>query len=511
MFISNIGVVDLSTKRLDSDFYRPDYIENDRLLSDHKVTTLSSCGKFFAGPFGSKLPSNLYLSKGVPLFRVGNVGLFEVDEGGFAYLDPIVHSELNSSEVVSGDLLIVKASVGEKICRVPESLPKANITQHIIAIRPNGKFDIDFVSVFLVCNYGRKQLERFSLGSIIQYLGINDARDVKLLDIGVNAQKYIGDKVRQAECLRDLAKTIETEVSEFHEQFVPDQSQLNYGRKTRRVDTSRMTDRFDAHFYPGVVDDYLSQSGINFHSLSSLCVDIFNGQTQGEQGGGVFVDQITVTNLSRSFVKGTPRRVIKPANDTKYTKSFDLLMCNAAHNKSYIGREFSYCHSERELLPSTEVMVIRVSTEKVPASFIRYYLLTKLGFVQVQSTIRGITAHSYPTDMAKLDIPLPNVPDSMREEWFECDQRMALAGHACELATLLTAGAKSIVEALIEDRLTEQQIILAQQSLDGGDDSLDREILSSLSSNKLGAVSAPLFTDLNQLYGLLAQCQQAED
>lgn len=505
MHISKVSPKQITTKRLDSDFYSPVYLENEKLLERHSLKELSSIGKFFAGPFGSKLPSNLYLDKGVPLFRVSNVGQFEVDWNGMAYLSPEVHKELVSSEVIAGDLLIVKASVGEKICLVPADIKKANITQHIIGIRPNDSVDINYISTFLFSKYGRRQLERYSLGSLIQYLGIVDARSVKFVDLNHLTQKYIGAKVRHAEQLRAWALAVEREITEFHSQFIPEQNGLDFDKKTRRVSTFQMTDRFDAHFYPAVVEDYLKRSTNSFEKIFKVCSAVYNGQTNNETESKVNVEQITVANLSPSFVKGQPRKVLKPNSGEKLTKVHDLLMCNAAHNKSYIGRDITYVHNDKQLLPSTEVMVIRLDRNQLPASYVRSYLLSKVGYVQIQSTIRGITAHSYPVDMNLLDIPVPEIPDSLKEQWFESDQKMALAGQAVEYATLLTNAAKSLVERLIEGSITEQQLIDAQQALISDDNSLDREILSQLTDTGFNEGGKAVFSDLDQLYDLLAQ------
>jgi type I restriction enzyme, S subunit len=203
----------LDPDRVDPDYYHPQHLDDEEILRKFGAEKLGRVGKFFTGPFGSKLPSSLYLSQGVPLFRVGNVGAMKFEPSGMAYLAPSVHSSLSASEVVSGDLLIVKASVGEKICKVPESISKANITQHIIAIRPNNNFDIDYIATFLFCAYGKRQLIRRSLGSIIQYLGVDDARTVLFPKIDGTLQNYIGDMVRQglnmnehSECLTSAAK-----------------------------------------------------------------------------------------------------------------------------------------------------------------------------------------------------------------------------------------------------------------------------------------------------------------
>jgi type I restriction enzyme, S subunit len=200
----------IDPRRLDPDYYHPQYIEDEVLLKSIDAEQLGSIGRFFAGPFGSKLPSILYKKKGIPLFRIGNIGEMQLEEADMAYLDPEVHLELKASEVLSGDLLIVKASVSEKICKIPESIPKANITQHIIAIRPNGKFDIDYIAAFLFSSYGKRQLIRRSLGSIIQYLGVEDARTVLFPKADNQTQTQIGNLVRSGIQSRESAKLLTT-------------------------------------------------------------------------------------------------------------------------------------------------------------------------------------------------------------------------------------------------------------------------------------------------------------
>jgi len=148
----------------------------------------------------------------------------------------------------------------------------------------------------------------------------------------------------------------------------------------------------------------------------------------------------------------------------------------------------------------------------VPASYILSYLLTKLGFVQLQSTIRGITAHSYPMDVKQLEIPIPKVPKEIMKLWFACDDLMAKAGLATEISGVLTNAAKQLVEALIENKLTEQELINAQQALERGDNTLDRQILSRLTTKGIDDEDgAPLFTDLDQLYDLLNQAENFQE
>ncbi|TWA85134.1 hypothetical protein FBZ83_104406 [Azospirillum brasilense] len=195
------------------------------------------------------------------------------------------------------------------------------------------------------------------------------------------------------------------------------------------------------------------------------------------------------------------RAVKRPMNGTRALALHDLLLCNAAHNKSYIGRDVTYSQLEGAY-PSTEVMVIRVDRAQVPASFIRQYLKTDIGYRQIQSTIRGITAHSYPSDVKLIEIPIPPVADTEREIWFATDDKMLVAGRCADAAKLLTAVAVALVEHLIDGRLSEADLIAAQKGLEAGNRDADRAILQSLRQGD-AADAPPLIPDLDGLYALL--------
>ena len=364
--------------------------------------------------------------------------------------------------------------------------------------------DSRFLVAYLNSKFAEAIFSRYVSGTVQAGINLEDLRDLPAPSPNSTVQKYIGDKVRQAERLRAWAKLAESHVNQYHQALVPQQTGLDFAKRVRVVSQARMSERLDAHFYPGVVDEYLRLHQGKFKALGKLCTTVYNGQTQPETDSSQSCKQITVTNLSSSFLGGSPRDVEAPGKKEKFLKAYDILMCNAAHNKSYIGKDLTFVHSEAAILPSTEVMTIRVDRNQVPASYVRAYLLTKLGYVQIQSTIRGITAHSYPDDMALLDIYVPDVADKDKEEWFVCDEKLALAGQACEVATQLTNVAKILVEELIEGQITEAQLMAAEQALQAGNDALDRKILSRLKADGIDGEGPALFSDLDELYRLLA-------
>ena len=500
--------------RLDVRYNSPSAV-NARMAiasSGLKVRPVGQLLELVCGPFGSTLTSDEHCPHGeVLLVQPTNLSgeLFSDDTSWRITKNDLVEKGLKL--YTEGTLLFARVGIYPHTGVLPQGCGLVTISSSMIAGIPVKSIDTYYLASFFQSAIGYQLLLAAQKVTAQPTIGTSEIGATEVPVPQELVQKYIGDKVRQAERLRAWAKKVEADITVFHQQLIPDQSKLDFSRKTRFVGFVRMTERFDAHFYPGVVEDYLSLKNCGFKPLGELASTVFNGQTQDETEGAGAVEQITVANLSRTYINGQPRRVIKPSNSSKLTKKHDLLICNAAHNKSYIGRDVTYYHSEKSVLPSTEVMVIRVDRELLPASFVRSYLLTQLGFVQIQSTIRGITAHSYPVDMKRLEIPIPSVPDSLKHDWFACDDRMVLAGQACEVATRLISTTKFLVEALIEGLVTEQQLICAQQALDADDNSLEREILGRLTTKGLDGDGEPLFVDLDQLYDLLAQCQQMDE
>lgn len=300
------------------------------------------------------------------------------------------------------------------------------VNRHLARVRiDKTRVDSGWVLAYFSSARGERQLTREITGSV--QAGINLC-DLRLVDVplpAVEAQRYIGDKVRQAERLRERERRLEAAVATTHAQYIVPPTGIDFAKRTRRLAARSLTERLDAHFYPSAVEQYFRQLGGPTRSLARLCSLVVNGQSQPEAEEGV--RQVTVANLGRSFVEGTLRTVERPADGSRALAPHDLLLCNAAHNKSYIGRDVTYSQVEGPY-PSTEVMVLRVDRTQLPASFVRQYLKTEIGYLQVQSTIRGITAHSYPTDVRLLEIPIPAVPDADREAWFATDDEMLAAG-----------------------------------------------------------------------------------
>ena len=385
----------------------------------------------------------------------------------------------------------------------------AVIGQHSarVSLPSSGPMNPRFLVAYLNAEPGRIQFARLMRGTVQQGLNLEDVQEIAVPVFSPLAQRYVGDKVRQAERLRERARGLEAGASKVHAQYIVPPTGIDFHKRTRRLPSRDLTERLDAHFYPAPVEQYFRAVGGEHRSLTRLTCLLTNGQTQ--PGAHVGVLQATVTNLGTTFVEGTLRTVERPRGDARVLAAHDLLLCNAAHNKSYVGRDVTYCQIDGVIYPSTEVMVIRVDRSQVPASFVRQYLKTEIGFLQIQSTIRGITAHSYPSDIKLLKIPVPDVPPAERAKWFATDAQMLVAGRCFDAAQVLKRVATALVERLIERAISETDMVAAQRAVESGDRSADRALLQALRQGA-GRDEHPLFTDLDAIYTLLDDTEAAE-
>ena len=124
--------------------------------------------------------------------------------------------------------------------------------------------------------------------------------------------------------------------------------------------------------------------------------------------------------------------------------------------------------------------------------------------------MRWDAGSSYPAidESVPLKVLVPRYADEVVREkgarWYQ-------SFHAQVLAEKLTTAAKLLVEALIEGKVTEAELVLAQEALERGDATADRALLRRLTRQGLDVPGQPpLFPDLDALYTLLNQTKTAD-
>ncbi|MCD0489669.1 restriction endonuclease subunit S [Pedobacter sp. MC2016-14] len=125
--------------------------------------------------------SEVYVDSGIPLLRSQNVyddGL-RIDDVSF--IDEETHHKMKNSQLKPFDILIniTGASIGRS-CIVPDSLPTANINQHIIYIRMK-KSLVPYVSYYFKSNALKEYINLIQAGSSKEALNMGQTLSTPIL------------------------------------------------------------------------------------------------------------------------------------------------------------------------------------------------------------------------------------------------------------------------------------------------------------------------------------------
>ncbi len=149
--------------------------------------------------------------------------------------------------------------------------------------------------------------------------------------------------------------------------------------------------------------------------------------------------------------------------------------------------------------------VAMLSPQNIRGELLTHWLNRPEGQMQLnQWAVKTTVEHTSLSDIGR--VLIPRLDKSLENKLADY---LLNARLAYRYAKFLTQVAKTLVEALIEGQLTEQQ--LNPEAPEDGDNSFDQAILSKLSAEGYAIEGAtPLFSDVDELYSLLEEAAQAE-
>jgi type I restriction enzyme S subunit len=384
----------------------------------------------------------------------------------------------------AGEILVeVKGNVS-KVGIVPSAFPKNLMISGSLykaTLNPR-RVDSHYVLAFLKSKHGQILKNRLTSNTIINYIAKDALYSIPVIELKEKAQKYIGDKVRQAEQLRVWAKRLEEMADSkikdlFHFNFVD-----SLTLKPRRMKQQVLSAVSLAPEFARATDSQMTfRNSSKLSNFISKCKCGDPIKSEDRVPGPYFyygasgpIDTHTEFNFNGKYL------II--------AQDGSIGCANVADGKFWANNH---------------VWVLKVKDEYDIESICRFldkhfpcWKGVTTGSVVPKVTSENLLNILIPIDVAKNR---------------EIGSKLRLAVTMAAYAKKLTASAKTLVEALIEGQLTEQQLIQAQQALEDGDNRLDQAILSKLSAEGYAIEGAtPLFSDVDELYSLLEEAAQAE-
>lgn len=490
--------------RLDAEFYSLEQIKNHKTLQDYGVIPLSAyCNGINVGYTGEL--TSVYRDQGTTLYRVSDINGIFLSNDDVNYVPDDFAT--NNSQIWIRDNDIVFAAVGNTIGKVAlktVSIPDGVCSRALMIARPlTEKVNPSFLIAYLATKYAQKSLLRGISGSAQPVLNTPLIANLPVISAESLSQKYIGDKVRQAEQLRAWAKRLE-QVSSF--MFANALAELGYKeKKSTKIVRTKLEDRLDPAFYDekfSLFDEFWFK--INSEPLKQFIESGSYGVLPSSNSYGKgSVRFIRATDLKNANIDPTCFTYVpeeEVADKAKVSKG-DILM--------EIKGAISTCELAESHLDGTYIngSIFRFTPKGINNAYLAYFLSSIIKELYCERvSVNNIISY---LDLASLhELPIIRLKDDI-EEFLA--KNLININLAKKIAFALTRSAKTLVESLIEGQLTEQQLIQAQQALEDGDNSFDQAILSKLSAEGYAIEGAtPLFSDVDELYRLLEEAAQAE-
>lgn len=426
---------------------------------------------------------------------------------GADFIDPATLSNVAGQRLEPGDIVITRSGSGT-IGRASLFLSDVEVytNDHLFIVRTD-QADSYFTCAFLGSYWGQRLLEAGISGSTGQLnLSNEHIKSLPLYLPDAAAQRYIGDKVRQAERLQAWSKQTEELIAKEFASLVS--TPLSPQQYWRASPTDLDPYRINPKQYDPVVLDLIKRAREEGHELQ-LLGELFG---QRQMSGGATPKGAEYFNDGIFFAR------------VQNVKPLRLDLSDAAYIDKEADRELarSRCAADDIILsitgyPGTAALV---TEDDLPVNInqhsVRFDVKADVypGFVCAALNSRFL---KYQVDRLAiggtrdaLDYPSVSrllIPRFSADIEKAIDESVRDFVAAIKYAQRLTLAAKLLVEALIEGRVSEVALTSAQHGIDVGNDQADLAILQRIKVDGVDGEGAPLFPDLDKLCELLAQVQ----
>ena len=317
--------------------------------------------------------SEVYVDSGIPLLRSQNVyddGL-RIDD--VSYIDEETHQKMKNSQLKPFDILIniTGASIG-RTCVVPESLPTANINQHIIFIRTK-KSLVPFVSYYFKTNTFKEYINLIQAGSSKEALNMGQTLSTPILIPNINEQISIANYLNtQTQAIDKRVGLLEKKTCYYQELRKSLINETVTKGLDKNVDLKKNELGFNT---PKKWIKYrLKDLGILFSGLSGKSGDDFNQDDNPDNKGFIpFTNIANNTYLKRDHL-GTV--VVSQGEKQNKVKKGDIFFLMSSEGYEDIGKSAALAEDIEETYLNSFCKGYRVNPRKTNPYFLNYLMLS---------------------------------------------------------------------------------------------------------------------------------------
>ena len=416
--------------------------------------------------YGILQPREFLREGGIPMVRAVDLGHPFINTADVVRVPPDVELPYRRSRLRSGDVLISIAGTLGAIAICPSGWPVANVNQSVARLRVNERHDPYYVAAFLMTTNGQTLLMREAVGSVQRHLNLEDIPSVLFPAPNINVERWIGNKLRKAECLMAAADRQRTTAAALlGDGLLLDELHVSEGNFAWCNGEAFGPVRLDADYYQ---PKYLSMTqhfallerrGITSIELSELIHDGAYGVLPPSDTYGTGNLPFVRAEALSQFILDTSNPILVPveySNPKALGRRGELLL----EVKGQI-RGGALCPPEADgwlLNGSIYRMGLRPD---VPAGYVLAVLLSPIGELQKQRAAANSIISYLSVDF--LNLLIPRLKPELEER---IDQAIrTYSDHIAEVRRLVRS-ATLAAEALIKGTLDESQLRIEGEAID---------------------------------------------
>jgi len=441
-------------KRLDAEYYKPEYLEIIDILTIKKAKPLIKLATdVICGPFGSSILERDYRPEGVPLIRVSDTADLFIKDDDLVFIDDSLSEKMKRYQVFPGDLVVSQRGTIAMFSLVTRKFSKWNISANLISIKKSNKINFNYLLIFLNSFYGASQLFRKQSGEVQPKITTDDVKQLLVFVANSDIQEKVSDLVELAYKEKEISYSLYSQAESL---LLEELGLKDFKPKYEKTYTAKLSDAFSAHridaeyFQPAYEEiiEKLRENNIELQPLRKFILSIQKGIEPGSENyrdeGKPF---IRVSNLSKyGFTdrdqKYLSEELYQQLRETYEPKQGDFLLTkDATPGIAYVVKE------QIEGIISSGILRLQINDNEINKEYLALCINSIVGKMQVERDCGGsVILHWKPEQVKRLQIPI--LPLEIQQEIASLVQQ---SHEARKKAKELLELAKRAVEIAIEE------------------------------------------------------------
>ena len=436
------------TLRLDSEFYKKEYIKIEKKIANSSHTLLTDIVKVADGNH-MKISDN-FREKGVPYYRGQDVSSFFIEQSNpicitdSAYNAPVMkRSYLHKNDI----LLSIVGTIG-KLSLVKEN-NRATCSCKLAILRPKVS-NSNFLSLFLQSKYGQDQIERLTRGAVQQGLLLEDMNQILVPTFSDIFQKILNSNIENSYQKLENSKTLYKEAKNL---LLKELDLLDFEPTKENISIKSFSESFgssgrlDSEYYLPKYDELIKRiKRKNFDKLENLVNIKKSIETGSEAYSDNGVEYIRVSNLTKF---GLSKSTISIPYDYFKTKQLDTLKPKKdtilLSKDGTVGIAYSI-KNESNIITSGAILHLIITDKRVLSEYLTLVLNSIVVQMQSKRDAGGsIIKHWKPSEIKEILIPILDISIQIDIE-DKIKESFRLKEESKELLELAKRGVEVVIE-----------------------------------------------------------------